>query len=121
MQGLCIPFRGFSRSGVTISTALIQGAARPIAEDFSFALAVVLTPPAMVWELRRLVRSKEMASGGLAQLVMPGTLGMFFSLACGLLALRLLSALLERGQWKYFGYYCIAAALVVFGLYACGL
>jgi hypothetical protein len=31
-----------------------------------------------------------------------------------MLALWLLSAVLERGKWKYFGYYCIAAAGVVF-------
>jgi len=121
VQGLCIPFRGFSRSGATISTALIQGAARSIAEDFSFALAVVLTPAAMAWELERLVRSKAVASGGMTELLMPGTLGMFFSLAAGLVALKLLSALLERGQWKYFGYYCVAAALVVAALGASGL
>jgi undecaprenyl-diphosphatase len=120
VQGLCIPFRGFSRSGATISTALIQGTARSIAEDFSFALAVVLTPPAMAWEFRRFVRSKAMASGRLTELLMPGALGMIFSLAAGLVALRLLSALLERGRWKYFGYYCIAAALVIAALGASG-
>jgi undecaprenyl pyrophosphate phosphatase UppP len=31
-----------------------------------------------------------------------------------MLALRLLSAVLERGKWKYFGYYCILVAGVVF-------
>src|SRR6185312_6847479 len=46
IQGLCIPFRGFSRSGATISTGLLTRVERASAEDFSFALAVVLTPPA---------------------------------------------------------------------------
>src|SRR5438105_358977 len=45
IQGLCLPFRGFSRSGATISMALVCGTERKLAEDFSFALAVVLTPP----------------------------------------------------------------------------
>jgi len=27
--------------------------------------------------------------------------------------LRLLSAMLEQGRWKVFGYYCLAAAAVV--------
>src|SRR5206468_632006 len=53
IQGLCLPFRGFSRSGATISTALFRGIARPLAEDFSFALAVVLTPPLVVYEYRK--------------------------------------------------------------------
>ena len=32
----------------------------------------------------------------------------------GLLALKLLSAALEKGRWKYFGFYCLAASLGVF-------
>ena len=44
VQGLCLPFRGFSRSGGTISTGLLLGIERRQIEEFSFALAVVLTP-----------------------------------------------------------------------------
>ena len=40
-----LPFRGFSRSGATISTGLILGDWKKTPpEDFSFALAVILTP-----------------------------------------------------------------------------
>ena len=42
IQGLCLPFRGFSRSGATISTGLILGLSRLQVEAFSFALAVLL-------------------------------------------------------------------------------
>jgi undecaprenyl-diphosphatase len=45
VQGLCLPFRGFSRSGATISTGLLLGIGKRRMEEFSFALAVVLTPP----------------------------------------------------------------------------
>jgi undecaprenyl-diphosphatase len=45
IQGFCLPFRGFSRSGATISTGMLLGVAKSRAEAFSFALAVVLTPP----------------------------------------------------------------------------
>jgi undecaprenyl-diphosphatase len=115
VQGLCLPFRGFSRSGATISTALCCGIARALAEDFSFALAVVLTPPVIVQELLRLLKSTEWHGiSGLARLFLPGLLGMACSFAAGLVALRVLSAALEKGRWKYFGFYCIAAALVVF-------
>jgi undecaprenyl-diphosphatase len=117
IQGLCLPFRGFSRSGATISTALLRGIARPLAEDFSFALAVVLTPPLIVYELYRfLIATKGWAQDVLLiELLLPGLVGMVFSFAAGLLALKLLSAVLEKGRWKYFGYYCIAAALVMGG------
>ena len=51
VQGFCLPFRGFSRSGATISTGLILGAEKTAAETYSFALAVVLTPPVVLLEI----------------------------------------------------------------------
>jgi undecaprenyl-diphosphatase len=113
VQGLCIPFRGFSRSGATISTALLRGVPRALAEDFSFALAVVLTPAVIVQQLHRLLKARA-ESAALLDLLMPGLVGMVLSFAAGLVALRLLSAVLEGGRWKYFGYYCIGAAAVVY-------
>jgi len=115
IQGLAIPFRGFSRSGSTISTALLLGTGRQPAEEFSFALGVVLTPPAFAVELRRLVKfhATEDAPHHLRHLITPGVIGMGCSFVAGLLALRLLSRWLAAGHWKYFGVYCIAAALVV--------
>jgi undecaprenyl-diphosphatase len=110
VQGLCLPFRGFSRSGATISSALIFGVSRALAEDFSFALAVILTPPVVAREGLRLVK----AAGGFGfltpSLFMPGLLGMVFSFIAGLGALRWLSSWLEKGRWAYFGYYCLAAS-----------
>jgi undecaprenyl-diphosphatase len=113
VQGLCLPFRGFSRSGATISTALLRGVYRPLAEDFSFALAVVLTPPVIVRSALRLLRGRDLGSSGeLGNLLLPGLVGMVFSFVAGLVALHFLSAMLEQGRWKYFGYYCLAAAVV---------
>ena len=40
VQGLCLPFRGFSRSGATISAGMLAGVAKSRAETFSFALVV---------------------------------------------------------------------------------
>jgi undecaprenyl-diphosphatase len=113
VQGLCLPFRGFSRSGATISTALWRGIERSLAEEFSFALAVILTPPIIVRGLYRLLNQDWPANAQLVDLVLPGLVGMVFSFAAGLLALRFLSAVLERGRWKYFGYYCLGAAAVM--------
>lgn len=113
VQGLCLPFRGFSRSGATISTALLCGIERAQAEEFSFALAVVLTPAVIAREGYRLLKSPAGAGHGLAGLLTPGLLGMAFSFAAGWLALRWLSSWLEHGRWHLFGYYCFAASLVV--------
>jgi undecaprenyl-diphosphatase len=119
VQGLCLPFRGFSRSGATISTALLRGVSRPLAEDFSFALAVVLTPPLLVRQTLKLIIESSSGSpqvplgAELVPLFLPGLVGMAFSFLAGLVALKVLSAVLERGRWRYFGYYCILAALGV--------
>ena len=112
VQGLCLPFRGFSRSGATISTALLRGVSRPLAEDFSFALAVILTPPVVAREAHRLLKSVPAGSRGemLGGLFTPGLAGMVFSFLAGLVALRWLSSWLERGRWSYFGYYCLLAS-----------
>src|SRR6202789_277521 len=55
VQGLCLPFRGFSRSGATISVGMLAGVGKASAENFSFALAVVLTPPIVAREALRVL------------------------------------------------------------------
>src|SRR5580658_1124089 len=55
VQGLALPFRGFSRSGSTISTGMLTGAAKEKAERFSFALAVILTPGVVALEGLRML------------------------------------------------------------------
>jgi len=122
VQGLCLPFRGFSRSGATISTGLLLGIGRRRMEEFSFALAVVLTPPVIARELLRLVRAHSEVTRPfhVIQLMLPGLLGMVCSFCAGLLALSLLSRWLETGRWKFFGYYCLAAAAAVFALSKAG-
>jgi undecaprenyl-diphosphatase len=124
IQGICLPFRGFSRSGATISTGLLLGVSRRSAEEFSFALAVVLTPPIIVREVARLLREQHVSSAAMADmtgLFLPGLVGLALSFTTGLFALKWLSNWLERGRWYLFGIYCIAAAVVVFLLHRSGL
>jgi undecaprenyl-diphosphatase len=121
VQGLCLPFRGFSRSGATISVALMCGLPRRFAEEFSFALAVVLTPPLIVRQTWKLLNSAEAVGAHLADLLLPGLVGMMLAFLSGLAALRLLSALLESGRWAIFGVYCLVFAGVVFLAAAWGL
>ena len=122
VQGLCLPFRGFSRSGATISTGLLLGVGQRRMEEFSFALAVVLTPPVIAREAWRLYRqhAESTQPSNLLQLALPGFFGLVCSFVAGLLALRLLSRWLESGRWKFFGYYCLVAAVIVFALYFAG-
>jgi undecaprenyl-diphosphatase len=122
VQGLCLPFRGFSRSGATISTGLLLGVGKRRMEEFSFALAVVITPPVIVREFWRLIKAHPEVTKAdhLVPLALPGIIGMVASFVAGLLALRLLSRWLETGRWKLFGVYCILFAIFVFALAAFG-
>jgi undecaprenyl-diphosphatase len=126
VQGLALPFRGFSRSGSTISTGMLAGAAKEPAERFSFALAVVLTPPVVLREGLRLVKAAHAATASgspidLHAALAMSLLGAVFSFIAGLAALKWLSSWLEAGRWHWFGLYCLVASAAVFYLHARGL
>lgn len=125
VQGFALPFRGFSRSGSTISTGMLAGAAKEPAEHFSFALAIVLTPPVIGAEVVRLLKAvHESAASGtpidLHASLLTSLLGAVFSFFAGLLALKWLSRWLESGRWYWFGIYCLVASAVMFYLYRRG-
>jgi undecaprenyl-diphosphatase len=125
VQGLALPFRGFSRSGSTISMGMLAGASKQRAERFSFALAVVLTPAVVAQEALRLLKATHEAAATGAPIDLHGTvvfslLGAVFSFLAGLVALKWLSNWLEHGRWYWFGIYCLAASAVVFWLHTRG-
>jgi undecaprenyl-diphosphatase len=117
VQGLCLPFRGFSRSGATISTGMLIGVSKPRAERFSFALAVVLTPAVVAREALRLVHAPPgvatPAQESLQSIALLSVLGAVLAFIAGLLALKWLSRWLESGLWHLFGVYCLVAAVGV--------
>ena len=121
VQGLCLPFRGFSRSGATISTGMLLGVAKSRAEAFSFALAVVLTPPVVAREALRLVQSARInGTADMASVALMSLLGAGIAFVAGLLALKWLSRWLEGGRWYLFGIYCLIAAAAVTVLHHAG-
>jgi undecaprenyl-diphosphatase len=97
---------------------MLLGIPRRAAEEFSFALAVVITPPIIAREYVRFHAARAAAQGSVhvGALVTPGLMGMVFSFLAGLLALKWLSGWLENGRWHYFGFYCFAAAAGVCAL-----
>lgn len=130
VQGLAVPFRGFSRSGSTISTGMLTGATKRQSEIFSFALVIILTPAAIAKETLRALHEQHTAHAA-ASLVpasaldvhgifLPSLIGMVFSFLAGLVALKWLSGWLENGRWYLFGIYCILASVVVYTLYLKG-
>jgi undecaprenyl-diphosphatase len=121
VQGLCLPFRGFSRSGATISVGMLLGVAKTRAEAFSFALAVVLTPPVVAREVLRLAQSARLnGTADLSSVALLTVFGAVVAFLAGLLALRWLSRWLEGGRWYVFGIYCLFAAAAVALLHHAG-
>jgi undecaprenyl-diphosphatase len=125
VQGLALPFRGFSRSGTTISAGMLVGANKERAERFSFAMAVVLTPAVVGIEALRLVKAAHLAAASGTPIDLKGSvvsslLGMVFSFLAGLVALKWLSSWLESGRWYLFGIYCLVAAAAVYVLHLRG-
>ena len=114
VQGLCLPFRGLSRSGATISTGMLLRIEKSRAEAFSFALAVILTPAVVAREAMRLAHwSQAGKAPDLGPVALMSLLGALLAFGTGLLALRWLSRWLEGGRWYLFGVYCLVAAAVV--------
>ncbi|HEX3569556.1 MAG TPA: undecaprenyl-diphosphate phosphatase [Acidobacteriaceae bacterium] len=125
VQGLCLPFRGFSRSGATISTGMLTDAPKDRAERFSFAMAVAITPLAIAREAMRLLHATHQAAATGSPVDLHGTvlfslLGAVFAFFAGLVALKWLSNWLENGRWFLFGIYCLVASGVVFWLHTRG-
>ena len=121
VQGFCLPFRGFSRSGATISAGMLFGVAKSRIEMFSFALAVVLTPPVVARELIRATGPLQTTTwASVSSTVFPSFVGAVCAFLAGLFALQWLSAWLERGRWYLFGIYCLLAAFVVACLHRIG-
>ncbi|MFP4418126.1 MAG: undecaprenyl-diphosphate phosphatase [Chitinivibrionales bacterium] len=95
---------GISRSGSTIATALLLGIARPEAGRFSFMLAL----PAILGAVVLHVKDISTMNLPVAALVA----GFITSFITGYFALRLLLHFVDRGKLFYFGYYCVAIALL---------
>jgi undecaprenyl-diphosphatase len=109
VQGLCLPFRGFSRSGATISTALLLGMSYSQAEAFSFALALAVTPPVLLRACYKLLKSApQFTLLGFSN----GLIGGLISFFTGIIALKLLSSISAKGNWKAFGIYSLISSLV---------
>ena len=104
---------GVSRSGSTISAALLCGADRDAAFDYAFVLGTPAILAAAGLELRDAVGAPVRLDW------LPLLIGTAVAAAVGYAALRLLSRLVRSGAFRYFGFYCLAlgAAVIALGLY----
>jgi undecaprenyl-diphosphatase len=104
-QGIGV-FPGISRSGITISAALILGMSREKAGEFSFLLAIPAILGALLLQMRQ-------AEALLAQVhPLPLSAGVVASFVVGLAALVLLLRLVRRGRLPWFAAYLVPAGVI---------
>ena len=101
-QGLAIT-PGISRSGSTISIALLLGLSPQVAAQYSFLLSIPAILGAVILKL------KDVGEITIAPtVIIAGTLTSFI---VGYIALRALLAILNRGRFSIFSYYCFALGI----------
>lgn len=98
---------GISRSGMTIAAAVHLGIKRQFAGVFSFLLSVPAVAGATLLQIKK-VAENPAASGFLPAYHIAGFLAAFLS---GLIALKLLLAVVRSGRLHWFSGYCAAAGL----------
>lgn len=92
---------GLSRSGTTISTAMLLGCKREFAVRYSFLLSI----PAVIGA--NILSLKDAAEGGIDwSLMLSYLLGVVVSAVVGYFAIRLVNALSNKGKFGNFAYYC---------------
>ena len=99
---------GLSRSGTTISTGLICGVRRDVMAQFSFLMVLVpILGEAFL----------EIVGGGFAESsvgALPLVLGFVSAFLSGLMACKVMIALVKKAKLSWFALYCVLAALAIF-------
>ncbi len=93
---------GISRSGATISTALLLGNKREEAARFSFLMVILPILAANFLDLKDMEPAAQGSIGLLPMIV--GFLAAFIS---GLVACRWMLSIVRKGKLLYFGIYCV--------------
>lgn len=106
---------GISRSGATISTALLLGMNRERAARFSFLMAIVPILGAGLVEAKDLVENPDLIK--LSPLAM--AVGFLTALVVGVFACRVMLQLVKKGNLHWFAIYCSAlgVAALTIGLF----
>ena len=102
----CAIIPGISRSGMTISAALISGVSNKEAAKFSFLLAI----PAILGAI--IVTAIDIRYEFASTIWLPIAITSVTAFISGYYALKILIKLLENGKFYYFAYYCLLLGLI---------
>jgi undecaprenyl-diphosphatase len=107
---------GISRSGATISTALMLGVDRAQAARFSFLMVLAPILGATLLEVKDLLEAPQAGGGDAGWL--PLGVGFLAAFLSGVIACQWMIALVRRAQLSYFALYCalIGSTAIVFAL-----
>ena len=106
-QGVAALLPGLSRSGSTITGGLLSGFDRQSAVKFSFIMSLPAIMGACVLKLPDLFSSSQSADQIIIYMV-----GAVVAAIVGLLAMKLLTYISKKANFKGFAYYCFAAGIV---------
>lgn len=105
-QGLSV-FPGVSRSGLTISAALLCGLSRTFAVKYSYLLSVPAIIGAMFMEIQGFASPSMSLGAGFCCI-----LGMIAAGVTGVFTIRFLLKLVQKKKLRYFAYYCFFAGIL---------
>ena len=109
-QLLAAAFPGTSRSGATIIGALILGAGRTVASEFTFILAIPAMLGASVLELKDFLDA-GISMGGLEIGILLS--GIIVAFIVSVVVIKFLMGFIKKHDFKVFGWYRIALGIVV--------
>ena len=104
---------GISRSGATISTALMLGINKERAARFSFLMVLI---PIILANVKSLMDATPGSDAGIS--IVPLLVGFLAAFISGLIACKLMIGIVKRGKLIYFAVYCFIVGItaIVFGL-----
>lgn len=106
---------GISRSGATISTALLAGMDRERAARFSFLMVL---PPILGACILKIKDYSEMAAPAVEQISTTAlSVGFLAAFVSGLAACTWMIAIVKKAKLQYFAAYCLLAGLVAIASY----
>ncbi len=105
---------GLSRSGSTITGALLAGFQREFAVKFSFLMSIPVILGSALVDIIHLLRGESVALP-----VIPALLGVLIAAFVGYLSIKFMLKLISHNRFHYFSYYCfiIGLAVIIWQLY----
>lgn len=109
-QLLAAAFPGTSRSGATIIGALILGASRTVASEFTFILAIPAMLGASVLELKDFLDAGITMGGNEIAILLAGIIVAFI---VSVVVIKFLMGYIKKHDFKVFGWYRIVLGIIV--------